>query len=74
MTDHKKFYNIKALRVRAKLTQDETATMLGMSKTNYNLKENNRGAFTLEQLEQLRNLLESRIGEKITLDEMTKRG
>lgn len=69
-----KFYNIKALRVRAKLTQEETASLLDMSKTNYNLKENNRGAFTLEQLEQLRNLLESRIGEKITLDEMTKRG
>lgn len=65
---------VKAYRMQAGLKQQDVADMLGVSRASYNAKENGHVAFSVNQLEQVRNIINERLGgQVVTIDKLIER-
>ena len=68
------FYNLEAELLRAKLTKTELAAKINISSGSMSSKFNGKTEFTLNEMLQIREILESYTGRELKLDYLFERG
>ena len=68
------FINLEAELLRAKLTKTELAAMINISSGSMSSKFNGKTEFNLSEILSIKEILESRTGKELKIDELFKRG
>lgn len=68
------FINLEAELLRAKLTKTELAAMINISSGSMSSKFNGKTEFNLSEILSIKEILESRTGRELKIDELFKRG
>lgn len=68
------FINLEAELLRAKLTKTELAAMIGISIGSMSSKFTGKTEFNLSEILSIKEILESRTGKELKLDDLFKRG
>ena len=68
------FINLEAELLRAKLNKAELAAMINISVGSMSSKFNGKTEFNLNEMLSIKEILESRTGKELKIDELFKRG
>ena len=68
------FINLEAELLRAMLTKTELAAMINISSGSMSSKFNGKTEFNLSEILSIKEILESRTGKELKIDELFKRG
>ena len=68
------FINLEAELIKAKLNKAELAAMINISSGSMSSKFNGKTEFNLSEMLSIKEILESRTGKELKLDDLFKRG